>query len=335
MKTFRYAVTAALGLAVGYFFYLEFQKNADALRRAELSVSPGYLSAAVLLGAAAYLIGPFIWRNYVNCYVSRKLTFLESLALYNTSAMFKYVPGKIWTYAAQIALMSERGIPAAVLIYINIVCFICLGFVGVMVASGYYLFSEKILPKAVSALIFASIIGLDAVFIVWHTKILNYLIAFFNRLFSRDIKPINLQRRLFVHTQALYLIACVLLGVALYFLARGLHINLSFAKIFAVMATVSVSAIAGYLAFFTMGGLGVREGTMFFLLKQFSTVQAALILPLVARLLTVAVELAMGLLGAVIGVKYHYFPEWRTETPEALPDEKAQIGIRSPQKAKG
>ena len=74
---------------------------------------------------------------------------------------------------------------------------------------------------------------------------------------------------------------------------------------------------------------------MFFLLKQFSTVQAALILPLVARLLTIAVELAMGLLGAVIGVKYHYFPEWRTETPEALPDEKAQIGIRSPQKAKG
>jgi hypothetical protein len=335
MKTVRYAVTAALGLAVGYFFYLEFQKNADALRQADLTLHPGYLSAAVTLGLAVYLIGPFLWRIYVNRYVSRKLTFAESLALYNTSALFKYVPGKIWTYAAQIALMSERGIPPAVLIYINIVCFVCLGFVGVTVAAGYYLFSEQILPTGISVLIFVSFIGLDAVFIIWHTKILNHLITFSNRLFSRTIEPIDLPRSLFVYTQAIYLIACVLLGAALYLLARGLHIYLPLAKIFASMATVSVSAIAGYVAFFTMGGLGVREGTMFFLLKQFSNVQAALILPLVARGLTLAVELAMGLLGFVIGVKYNCFPKWRTEMPDQLPESKAQIEIRSPQKAKG
>lgn len=335
MKIIRYLVTVALGLAVGYFFYREFQKNAEAVHWKGLAIHPGYLAAAVLLGVMAYLIGPFIWRIYVNRHVNRKLTFMESLAFYNTSALFKYVPGKIWTYAAQITLMSERGISAAMLIYINIVCFACLAFVGVLVALSYALFGLKIWPAGMSVLIFSGMIGLDAVFILWHTKILNGLIAFFNRLFSYDIEPIHINRMLFVHTQALYLVACVSLGAALYCLARGLHLDLPFSKIFAMMATVSVSAIASYLAFFTMGGLGVREGTMFVLLKQFSNIQAALILPLVARLLTIGVELFMGLLGLVIGLKYGYFPPWRTEVSEENSPAKAQIEIGSPENAKG
>jgi len=99
-----------------------------------------YIFVAVFLGIVAFLIGPLIWRIYVNHYVTKKITFAESLALYNTSAMFKYIPGKIWTYAAQIALLSERGISAAVLIYINIVCFACLAYVAVFIALYYYFF---------------------------------------------------------------------------------------------------------------------------------------------------------------------------------------------------
>jgi len=92
-----------------------------------------------------------------------------------------------------------------------------------------------------------------------------------------------------------------------------------------MMATVSVSALTGYLAFFTMGGLGIREGTMFFMLKQFSGVQAALILPVAARVLTIVVELLMGLLGVMIGMTCHYFPRWDNHLRTANIDEETQV----------
>jgi len=39
----------------------------------------------------------------------------------------------------------------------------------------------------------------------------------------------------------------------------------------------------GYIAFFSPGGLGVREGAMFMMMKQFLTVEVALILPSCGR----------------------------------------------------
>jgi len=286
-----------------------------------------YIFVAVFLGIVAFLIGPLIWRIYVNHYVTKKITFAESLALYNTSAMFKYIPGKIWTYAAQIALLSERGISAAVLIYINIVCFACLAYVAVFIALYYYFFYLRLLAFDLSILIFLLVIASDVVFILWHTKIINGMIKTINRILNIAIQPIEIPKTILLCTQIVYVGACILLGLALYFLAAGFNFRFSLTEVFAMMATVSVSALTGYLAFFTMGGLGIREGTMFFMLKQFSSVQAALILPVAARALTIVVELLMGLLGVMIGMTCHYFPRWGDHLRTANIDEETQVNI--------
>jgi hypothetical protein len=77
--------------------------------------------------------------------------------------------------------------------------------------------------------------------------------------------------------------------------------------VIAIMATISVSAIAGYVVFFSMGGLGVREGVMFFMLRQFTGIEAALILPIATRLLLTVVEFFMGIVALIIGLRYGYF----------------------------
>jgi uncharacterized membrane protein YbhN (UPF0104 family) len=322
IKILRYIIAFAVASAVGYFFYLEFKKNADAISASHFTISPFYLFIAMIIGTMVFLIGPLVWRMYVNHYVNKKLNFYESVALYNTSAMCKYIPGKIWTYAAQIALMSSKGISAAILIYINMVCFICLAFVAVMFALYYYLFSLKILAWEISVLIFVLLIALDVVFIVWNTKIINYLIILLNRIFKMEIEPVKIKRVIFVYTQMYYFLACLLLGVAMYFLAKGMGMEIPLSSIFAIMATISVAGILGYLAFFTMGGLGVREGAMFFMLKQFTGVETALILPVAARLLTIFVELLMGAAGIFIGMKYGYFPKLgKSESREMIAEE--------------
>ena len=61
------------------------------------------------------------------------------------------------------------------------------------------------------------------------------------------------------------------------------------------MGAVSFSAfplayLAGYLAFFAAGGLGVREGVMLALLAAFLPAYAAATVPIAARLLTLTYE---------------------------------------------
>ena len=307
-NTLRYISALAVVVVAGYFFYLQFKNNADVLNAYDFSLNSYYIFLSIVFGTFALLIGPIVWRMYVNNYLQKKLNFTESYALYCTSAVFKYIPGKVWTYAAQIALMSSKGISKVVLLYINMVSFICLVFVAAMF-SLYYFFCMKAASWGVSAFMFISLIVLDIVFIVWNNSIINYLIVPVNRIFKVEIQPIKTKKIIFIYTQMLYFLACIFLGTALYFLARGMNMGVPFTNIFAIMATISISLILGLIAFFSVGGLGVREGTMFVMLKQFSNIEVALILPVVARMLTIIVELSMLIIAIFIGMKYGYFHE--------------------------
>jgi hypothetical protein len=324
-KFLRYIFALAVVIAAGYFFYLQFRKNADALSTFHFSVNLYYIFISFVLVSLALLSGPLVWRIYVNYYLQKKLSISEGFALYCTSTMFKYVPGKIWTYAAQIALMSSKGISNALLIYINLSCFICLAFVSAAYVLYYYLFYLRIVTLEISVLIFVLFFVLDFVCIIWNNSIINYLIIPINRLFKIEIQPIKTKKTIFIYIQIFYLFAYFLLGIAMYFLAKGLNMEIPFANIFAIMATISVSSIAGYLAFFSMGGLGVREGAMFFMLKQFSNIEIALIIPIAARLLIIIVELFMAIIAIITGLKYGYFPKLTKNRQKEIMGEKAKL----------
>jgi hypothetical protein len=251
----------------------------------------------------------YIWQIFVNYYLPNKLTFWESIALYNTTAMLKYIPGKIWTYTAQIALMSSKGISKAVLIYINMICFICLTFVSAVYALCYYLFYLQMAPWGISILIFILLIALNFVFVIWNTSIINYLIIPINRIFKREIQSLKIKKLLLIYLQLLYLLAYVPAGIGMYFLAKGIGMEIPFSSILPIIATLSVSLVLGYIAFFSPGGLGIREGTMFVMLKQFSNVETALILPIAMRLIYIIIELLLGIIGILVGMKYGYFPK--------------------------
>jgi len=143
-KVLRYSLTLAVVIIAIYFFYLQFRNNAALIGEYDFSIKPCYIFISIILGSIALLSGPLVWRTYVNNYLREKLNLSESYALYCTSTMFKYIPGKLWTYAAQIMLMSSKKISKLTIIYINMVSFICLAFVSAMFASFYYLFYVRI-----------------------------------------------------------------------------------------------------------------------------------------------------------------------------------------------
>lgn len=308
-KVLQYILALAIIVAVGYFFYLEFKKNWDAIRAYHFAINLYYIFASILVMSIGFLMETYIWQIFVNDYLPKKLNFLESIALYNTSAMLKYIPGRIWSYTAQIALMSSKGISKTVLIYINMICFICLVFASTIYALCYYLFYLQMTPWEISILIFILLIILDFVFVIWNTPITNYLIIPINRIFKREIQPVKMRKLLLVYVQLLYLLAYIPAGIGMYFLAKGLGMGIFFFSILPIIATLAVSLVLGYVAFFSPGGLGVREGTMLVMLRQFSNVEIALILPIAMRLIYIIIELLLGIIGILAGMKYGYFPK--------------------------
>lgn len=320
-KVLRQAFALAVIIAVGLFFYLEFKKNADAISAFHFNINFYDLLTAGALGSLAMILGSLIWRGYVNDYLPEKINFREAIAFYNTSALFRYLPGKIWHYAAQIVLMSSKGISNPVLIYINLACFICFAFVSLIYASYYFLFRTRTISGEGYIFLFMVLIALDFVFIVWNAKMMNYLIIPVNRFFKMEIHTVKIKKMIFVYTQLMQFAGYMLLGIAMVFLARGIGLEVPFSRIFAILATITVAGILGSLAFFSPGGLGVTEGVMFIMLRQFTDIETALILPVAARLLYVADELFMGMIGILIGWKYDYFPDLtKNRQKEMMPE---------------
>jgi hypothetical protein len=306
-KVLKYVLASVVTAAAVYFFYFQFRQNADIIAAYHFQINVYQISGALFFGTLAVLIGPYVWQLYVNDHLKAKLNYFESFTLFCASSIFKYIPGKIWHYAAQIALMSSKGISRAVLIYINLVCLIGFMFVSVLFAAYYFLFTVRVVPWETGVFIFAMLIAADIIFINWNTSLVNYFISPIRRLLKIELQPITMKRSLFIYTQALYFLAYVLFAAALYCLARGIGLGMPFPDILSIMATISIAAISSSLAIFTVGGLGVREGAMFFMLKQFSNTETALILPFAARLGLLFVELLVGVTAIGLGLKRGYF----------------------------
>jgi len=307
-KILQYILALIVVVVVGYFFYDEFRKNWDAISTYDFDVNLYDVLISFVFMAFSSLLVTYIWQICVNDYLLKKLNFSESFVILNTSALLKYIPGKIWSYTAQIALMSSRGISKALLIYINLICFICFAIVSAIYTFSYYFFFLKVTPFGISILLFAMFIILDFTFIKWNAAVINRLINLINKLFKREIGPIKIKISLLVRVQLLYLVCLLSEGMCMYFLARGMGVSFSFSNIMAFTAIISVSSVIGYMVFISPGGLGVREGAMFVMLKQFSNIEAALILPIATRLVLIIIDVLLGVIGIWLGVKYRYFP---------------------------
>lgn len=93
-KIIQYLLAFTVIVASGIFFYLEFKKNWDAVKAYHFAANFYYIFASFFVTAIGFLMETYIWQIFVNDYLPKKLKFRESIALYNTTAMLKYIPGK-------------------------------------------------------------------------------------------------------------------------------------------------------------------------------------------------------------------------------------------------
>lgn len=274
------------GLAIVLFVARYVAANWAEVRQAELRwrLSWPLVLASLGLVLAAFALLADAWRRTVAGW-GYPLPWATAARVWLLSSMAKYVPGKVWALAG-LAVMSERqGAPAwaaagsAVLLQL-----LSLGTAAAIVAlSG--LAVGGVVPGPLALLVFAGAMVAISLLVVWPPlarRVVSRLAPATGVGRAPGLAPL-------VYGAAANFGAWLAYGGAFFVLARA---TLPFAPLEfdEALGAYTASYVAGVLAPFAPGGLGVREGILVLALEPRMGLANALALAAVSRLGVTAAE---------------------------------------------
>lgn len=285
-------------ILVSYFFYQEIVRNYDAISSIPFKFHYGFLVLAGICIASMSFTATVAWHILIHSFpVQKKLTFSGSFSILNISALLKYIPGKVWTYALQLYLIKDLCISKyhffLIFLIINIVSLSIQTALGLLVWT--FFFSQlwmKILLLA-GCLVFL-VISLNVI------NVVNIIIRLTNRFLKQKFPPMEFSFKKILWIQSIYLVAIISFAVSGYFAAAGIGMFTTYRDALSIIVASLLSSVIGYVVVIAPGGLGVREFVMYWILNSVSNKPMALVLPIVTRLLLMLVDLIYGILGLAI-----------------------------------
>jgi len=285
---------------VSFFFYREFQKNWEIVRSYDLKINLLYIVLSFSAIVVTYLLTTYGWFFTLNFLSNHKITFPESVAMVNTSNLTKYIPGKVWSYALQMYWLAKLGFSKSLVLYVNLVNLYVSLMTALIVGLGYLVLSPDVFPLSMTVPLLSILVLFEFCFIKFNSTIINRLLAAFNAVFKRDIQYFEITVNMLLYLHGIYVVAAFSFGMGAYLLCFGIGFEVATNRILQVMSSLMISEVAGFIAVITPGGLGVREGVMYLLLKGVSPGALSFILPLAMRLVSMIADIFFGTAGLVL-----------------------------------
>jgi len=225
------------------------------------------------------------------------LRFYESFAILNASNLAKYLPGKVWAYGIQAHVLRTRGVPVSATLHANLTFSLAAATaVGWLTAFGALWFPNR--PAGLACA--AALTALLAVVHLYYGQLVSWGVALVKRRFGRDLplEPVAAGNYFVI---VLFGIAnLILFGVAAAAVLSELDGVLSATQLIAVNVITAASWLIGFIAFFVPGGLGVRETAMAAMLVRVGVTGSVVLVPLITRVLVLAVEALYGGVGLLV-----------------------------------
>jgi glycosyltransferase 2 family protein len=224
----------------------------------------GIFAAAVgvsVVAVTAYgLVWPYLLRRLGTPAPSSWVT------LFFKSQLGKYLPGSVWQYAGRVGLAGSRGVPvqrAVVSIVAEVVC-------------------SAIAAAAASSLVFTSIVAAGV--FAGLAGLLALTFAVRDKLAVLEAAPGGV---------ILYLLVWGIYGVAFWMTGRALF-AIPVADLPHYIGVFAIAWLAGLVAVFAPGGIGVREAVIVALLSGRLHQADAIVLAATSRIVLTATDLVLG-----------------------------------------
>ena len=280
---------ALVGLAIVVFALRALARNWDQLRSQPLEwqLRPGWLALSLVLTWLMYALLILGWRSMLSGW-GQRLDGWSAARIWILSSLGKYIPGKVWAVAGMALLSQQAGVApwaATGSAVVMQVLAIGTGAAVAGLAGAHILESAQQGAGAVLALLVAAAI-ISVGLLLW-PPFLRHLLRLAAPQAVGDREPTG--RGILVGI-ATNIVAWLGYGLALWLLGRGLMPTSGLGLRLAI-AVFTASYLAGFLALFAPGGIGVREGLFILMLQEPLGVGAATSLALASRLLLTAAEL--------------------------------------------
>jgi uncharacterized membrane protein YbhN (UPF0104 family) len=256
-----------------------------------------FLSSCALL-AFGYFWSASLWGRLVRDLGGPRLPVLTSLRVFMVANLGRYVPGKIWQIAGLAYLAKREGVPTGVATGAAIlgqgIALLAAALVGIGALLGANELWREVGPVGLVAGIGAVSTLIAAVVI---PGLFRHVVAFWFRITRTDPPADGLGSG----NAGLRWLTLYGLNWGIYATAFWL-LYLSFGEwrtFLQVGPAFAAAYVAGYIAIFAPAGAGIREGVLVVLLQPIMAREAALVLAVVARIWTTAVELIPAALLAV------------------------------------
>ncbi len=277
-----------LGLAIIGFAVRSLVRNWDELRSQPLdwNIQPGWIILSAVVVWLMYALLIVAWQRMLAAW-GRGLELWPAARIWTVSSLGKYLPGKVWAVAGMAVMAQRAGIGAgpatgsAVILQL-----LAIGTGTAVVGLTGYGALREIYPGAIgalAALLAAAVAGIGLLF--WPGLMTRLL-----RLAAPDATAVRPPAGPVFFGIIANVAAWFGYGASLWLLARGLlpHAGL---ELLPAVAVFTASYLAGFLALFAPGGIGVREGVFILMLQGPIGIGAATALAVASRLLLTVTEL--------------------------------------------
>src|SRR5713101_1388742 len=181
-KAFFYFLFLTVIMVIVYFFYREFKSNLEALHNYQFIIKLNYIIIAFFITFIAFLVDTLVLHICIHKYEERKkISFLTSLVILNTSNFLKYIPGLIWGYTTQVLFFSKKGISTYKVLYANFICSISVVIVSIFLGIMYIIYFPIMGFK--SEVVLLVFLILDLFFIFCNSTLTHFLIRIINSCF--------------------------------------------------------------------------------------------------------------------------------------------------------
>lgn len=277
-----------LGLAIVGFATRSLVRNWEQLRSQPLewNLEPGWIILSAVVVWVMYGLLIVAWRRMLAAW-GRGLDLWSASRIWTVSSLGKYLPGKVWAVAGMAMMAQQAGIGAAPATGSAVILqVLAIGTGAVVVAVTGWGALRAAHPGAATglALVMAAAAG-GIGLLFWP--------ALWSRLLRRTVPSVEAARPpagAVAFGMVANSVAWVGYGVALWLLARGLLPGAGLGLLPAI-AVFTASYLAGFLALFAPGGIGVREGVFILMLQGSIGIGAATALAIASRLLLTITEL--------------------------------------------
>lgn len=262
------------------------------------------------------------YRNLVLGFGSR-MAWKSACVVSWVPAPAKYIPGKIVGLAGAIYLFKSYGIStriAASVMVLHVGLTVLIGFVVVLVGSIWTPFVSLSSPLG-GAVAGSALIGIAAL----HPRILAALLRHLPGHCDKDYDFPELGH--YAITIAIVLIQWVLGGIALWLCLRSVH-PVSTQVLPIVITSSALAMVAGVLAVFAPGGLGVREGILLLALDPYAPSVAIAVAVVSIRLVQVLADVILAAIG-VVALPKKSTPASGRKTRDEVSNEASDICVIS------